>query len=347
MSIVYKGTNGADTYRQSNYQNSSRDDIFTYGGNDKIILDLIGYYGGHNYVEAGSGNDTVINYYEGGNDIFLGTGDDTYTGNGLSSRPARYDIVSGGFGEDTFNIRTRYSEYYGDEDNDTFNSIGLSNSLYGGSGRDLVSYKLQDSEPGLKGLGVTVDLAANYASTGGGREEYLHNIENVEGTSYADDLLGDGAANTISGLGGRDILDGRIGNDSLSGGKGADDLYGGGGNDELNGGHGNDLLFGGAGADRFVFVSPADSVVGARRDVIKDFSSAQSDRIDLSGIDANASTMGDDAFTFVGNAAFSGVAGELRFASHILSGDIDGDSVADFQIRVTDVASLAVGDFIL
>jgi hypothetical protein len=46
-------------------------------------------------------------------------------------------------------------------------------------------------------------------------------------------------------------------------------------------------------------------------DVITDFSRSDRDRISLSGIDANASVGGDQAFTFIGTGAFTGSAGQL------------------------------------
>ncbi len=81
-------------------------------------------------------------------------------------------------------------------------------------------------------------------------------------------------------------------------------------------------------------------------DQITDFSSLEHDHIDLAGIDANTQATGDQAFGFIGSAAFSGVAGQLRYAAHSLEGDINGDGVADFRIHV-NVASLQHGDLIL
>jgi serralysin len=49
-------------------------------------------------------------------------------------------------------------------------------------------------------------------------------------------------------------------------------------------------------------------------DLITDFNFAgQLDRIDLSGVDANAYAAGDQAFTFIGTSAFSGNPGEINY----------------------------------
>jgi Ca2+-binding RTX toxin-like protein len=106
-------------------------------------------------------------------------------------------------------------------------------------------------------------------------------------------------------------------------------------------------LSGGAGADTFDFNSATESAVGVTRDTITDFVAAF-DKIDLSGIDADTTVANDQAFSFVASA-FTNVAGQLRFDSGSSSvfGDVNGDGVADFEIALTGVTSLAAGDFIL
>jgi Ca2+-binding RTX toxin-like protein len=119
----------------------------------------------------------------------------------------------------------------------------------------------------------------------------------------------------------------------------------------ISGGAGKDLLTGGAGADRFVYASIADSVVGANADRIADFSHAQGDKVDLSLIDANTGAPGDQAFSFIGAGLYTGVAGQLRFASdgivNTIAGDINGDSVSDFHIQLAGSIGLVAADFVL
>jgi Ca2+-binding RTX toxin-like protein len=158
----------------------------------------------------------------------------------------------------------------------------------------------------------------------------------VTGSAFNDQLTGSNGANQLSGGGG---------NDTLNGGSGNDHLIGGAGNDILIGGRGQDILTGGAGADTFTFKNFRDSAPG-HADQITDFSHAQGDHIDLSGIDANAQATGDQAFTYIGDGAFTDVAGQLQYANHMLEGDTNGDGKADIQIHV-NVASLSAGDLIL
>ncbi len=126
----------------------------------------------------------------------------------------------------------------------------------------------------------------------------------------------------------------------ITGGSGNDKLSGAGGDDILVGGAGKDSLYGGAGADVFVFSAVADTTL-AGYDYIGDFSAAAGDILDLSAIDANSiGGTENDAFVYVGAAAFSGTAGELRFAGGLLQGDTDGDGTADLAIKLSGTGSL-------
>jgi Ca2+-binding RTX toxin-like protein len=121
------------------------------------------------------------------------------------------------------------------------------------------------------------------------------------------------------------------------------------GNDAANlitGGLGSDVLLGGGGADTFAFTAAAESPASPLRDTIGDFVSGL-DRIDLSGIDADPFAAGDQAFGFVGDRGFLGVAGELRFANGAAQADIDGDGQADLQIGLSGITALAAADFLL
>jgi serralysin len=167
-------------------------------------------------------------------------------------------------------------------------------------------------------------------------------IYGLDGNDLLDGAAGDDYLNAGNG---NDIVLGGAGNDYLDGGAGADYMKGGTGNDILRGGLGPDTMFGGTGADRFLFVSIADSTVAAP-DRIGDFSSAEFDHIDLAAIDANALLAGNQAFAYIGAAAFSGVAGELRYAGGMLDGDVNGDGLSDFRVQV-GVAALGFADFVL
>ena len=111
------------------------------------------------------------------------------------------------------------------------------------------------------------------------------------------------------------------------------------------GGTGRDALFGGAGADVFQFDTLVEAGNGTLRDVIGDFQ-ARVDDIDLFDMDAKTAVAGNQAFTFIGAAAFTGT-GQVRYVGGVLSGNVGGTLAADFQIALTGAPVLAVGDVIL
>ena len=79
------------------------------------------------------------------------------------------------------------------------------------------------------------------------------------------------------------------------------------------------------------------------------------DRFDLSTIDADVNTTGDQAFTYIGDTAFTGQAGELRVLNLLsvtyVEGDVNGDGTAGFQFSVNRGSSIEPlppeSDFIL
>ncbi|WP_407644752.1 M10 family metallopeptidase C-terminal domain-containing protein [Defluviicoccus vanus] len=126
----------------------------------------------------------------------------------------------------------------------------------------------------------------------------------------------------------------------------------------MNGGAGADVLRGGAGDDTFVYTLITDSAVGVTHDTVLDFTgvgAAAGDRINLAQIDANALAAGDQAFNFIGTAAFTHVAGQLHAVAanggvdSLIQGDVNGDGIADFEILVKGATAAAwvAGDFIL
>jgi hypothetical protein len=148
----------------------------------------------------------------------------------------------------------------------------------------------------------------------------------------------DGSAGKLSGAvyggGGSDLLVCGKGDQILHG----DDVPGFGqdGADTLVGGLGSDTLIGGGGEDVFVFQSLGETKVGGE-DLIRQLS--DKDVIDLSAIDADAATAGDQAFHLVG--ALGGHAGEAALVYDsgrkltLLQLDVDGDGSADAQVAIT------------
>jgi hypothetical protein len=152
------------------------------------------------------------------------------------------------------------------------------------------------------------------------------------------------ASQTLAGGAFDDVLSGQGGDDTLHGNGGDDRLLGNVGDDVLIGGKGQDMLFGGAGDDTFVFRA-MNETFGPTADRIRDFEAG--DRIDLSRI---ADTAGV-AFTFIGDDAYSGTAGEVRQytagLNTVVVADVDGDSTNDFRIVLIGTHTLTAADFVL
>ena len=138
-------------------------------------------------------------------------------------------------------------------------------------------------------------------------------------------------------------------NDLLIGNSGVNTLDGKDGNDYLADNGCNDTLTGGAGADYFAIGSFGFVTGNTSFTTITDFSHTDLDVISLADIDANPATQAHDPLTFVGTAAFSGAGGELRYeqkgSDTLVTGDIDGDKVADFTIQLTGLVTLTQSDF--
>jgi Ca2+-binding RTX toxin-like protein len=143
----------------------------------------------------------------------------------------------------------------GNDGNDTLTGLDGDDRLVGGAGNDILLGGAGDDH--LIGGGgddvlnggvggdwavfddfvlapVTIDLGKTAQRTGAGFDTLL-NIDNVEGTRYADTLKGNGYAN------------------ELVGNAGNDQIWGYGGNDRIVGGTGDDQLWGGTGGDRYEF----------------------------------------------------------------------------------------------
>lgn len=217
---------------------------------------------------------------------------------------------------------------YGAGGNDTLIGGSGADWLDGGSGVDTASYQTATAA-------VTSDLSGRMNSRGDAKGDTYVSVENLTGSAFADILSGNDESNLVSGGGGDDVIYGRGGADTLNGEEGADQLFG---------GAGADTLIGGAGADVFIFQTLSDSAVGAA-DTLTDFTRGL-DRIDLRSIDANINLRGDQAFNFIGTGSFTGQAGQLHMVNGVVSGDVNGDGIADFEIKVLNV-TLSATDFYL
>ena len=355
---VINGRGGADLM-----SGGSGDDVYYVDDGGDVVTELFGE--GRDEVRAsvnftlaanvenltllagaanGTGNDlaNTITGNDANNTIRGEAGDDTLDGGqgadtlegGLGN-----DFLSGGWGDDQLDG--------GDGDDTVYGFLGK-DIIRGGAGADLLFG--EDGDDTIYG-GTEADQVV-----GGIGQDTLY------GEAGDDLVMGEDGNDIVSGDDGDDWLEGGFGNDTLNGGDGSDLLRGDEGDDVLNGGGGNDHIFGGDGRDTMTGGAGADSfyalgsetppgTTASTADRITDFSKAQGDRIVLDAIDANVNAAGDQAFTWLGTGAFTRVAGQLRYAQEggntMVYGDVDGDGVADFAIRLDGLINLSAGDFVL
>ena len=370
------GTNVADTFFTAATPGEwylEWNDITGFGGNDTINgsagMAVARYeqdwsHGG-NQVGIVANLDTVAHGGQAAGTIRDGFGD--------TDRVISVEIVLATFFDDTM--------FGGAGVHEVFEGFAGNDLIDGGASHDVARYNFDAQAAGFAappGVGsgsarVLVNLSAAAAVLGGvnvaagtaldpfGDTDTLIRIEEVWGTEQNDIMLAGTTATTFWGNLGNDSLTGGsagdallgdVGNDTLTGREGNDYLEAGNGKDRLLGGLGLDTLSGGVNADTFVFKGLSDSgITAASRDVVTDFTDA-SDKFDVAGIDANAATGTNDAFTAFITGAFT-AAGQIRAqqsgADVILAFNTDADTGAEMTLLVLDatVAEFGLADFLL
>ena len=365
---IYANGNALDNRMTGN---SGSNKLYGLGGNDVLIgldgNDTLDGGVGADQMAGGDGNDqyyvddvgdTTIEEMDDGIDtvrttinvalaanienlVLLGSGNIGATGNDLNN------VMTGNGGDNAFAGGAGVDQLKGLGGNDVLDGGVGSDRLYGGTGDD--SYIVDTTgdlifENGGEGID-TVLSTGTYVLAANVENLEIGGVNNANGT-------GNELDNRITGNGGVNILTGNGGHDVLDGAAGADVLKGGTGNDQLDGGSGRDRFYGEDGADTFIF-NDGDlaGLTSSTCDQIHDFSQLQGDKIGLAGIDANTSLAGDQGFSFLGSGAFTGTAGELRTyqsgGNTYVTGDTNGDGVADFMIRLDGLHTLQVSDFII
>jgi Ca2+-binding RTX toxin-like protein len=347
---VFYGTAGADVV-----DGGGGNDILDMGDGDDTIrltsgngVDIIRGGAGYDKIvyAAGGYNIDLFYVFEGIEEVYANTvgsmdivgsaGNDdidmrgiVLTGIHLIDAEAGDDVIHGSAGGDTMTSGTGFDEMFGEGGDDYF-VFGLTNEsdvVHGGDGYDtlttwsgaaIIYVSAFDGIEAIRGPGGSSNTNAGFSGTDDANTFDLTNIA-VSNITYF----------KLQG-----------GDDTFIGSSSADWIFG---------GLGVDTLSGGGGADKFAYYSTQE----AAGDVIVDFVIGE-DKIDLSQIDAQPGGLGppgDQAFTFLGTGGFTHGIGQLRYTvvsdGVIVSGDTSGDGVADFDIKVLGVSSVAASDFVL
>ncbi len=282
-------------------------------------------------------------------DVTLVGGADRYDGEGgrllgVLSAGAGDDTLAGGTGRETLRGESGNDSLEGGDGRDSVDGGTENDTIEGGAGADTLAGGL-----GLDTLvytgsaaGVIIDLDSGEAAGGEATGDTVSGFERVLGSHFNDDLAGAATSDTLDGAAGNDLLAGAGGADQLSGRRGEDTLIGGGGADTLSGG---------GGADLFLYLALGDTGTSNNgRHRITDFNAQDGDRISLAAIDANDTAAGDQAFVFIGTAAFTG-AGQLRYVpgtTTLIEGNVStADVTADFRIVLSSSVTLTGSEFLL
>jgi serralysin len=337
MAIIF-GTNAGETIGVAQGVTNFPDYIVAGDGDDTIFG-----HGGDDWIVGGKGADTMY----GGSGI--DTADYTDSNAGVVVSLWQNTGIGGSAEGDTFSsiedlVGSNFRDILvgdggvnwlrGMGGNDELKGMGGDDVLEGASGNDrLIGGMGADTLDGGTDIdevyygqatsGVNVNLLTGVGAWNEAAGDTYVSIENVSGSHHEDWIFGNSQGNVLNGLNGDDFIDAGDGadtvygggnNDRLAGGNGDDTLNGGSGDDRLRGGNGQDNMFGGSGADKFWWKSVDETSTSTlAADWVWDFHAAEGDRIDLTDIDANVYAAGDQDFTFIGNAAFSGAPGEVRY----------------------------------
>ncbi|MBS0126699.1 putative Ig domain-containing protein [Thetidibacter halocola] len=213
------------------------DSLIGHGGDDTYHIDT----SGDEIVEiAGEGTDTAVVFLstfalEADDDIEVMQLDSSVTDGDLTGNALDQTLI-GALGDDTL-----------------VGGAGA-DALIGGAGTDRASYRNASAA-------VLIDLTLVTQAGGDAEGDTYTSIEQVEGSTHDDTLIGGTGDDEFFGL---------AGNDDLQGADGADTLWGGAGNDLLDGGDGADTLVGGDGDDTYMVDNALEQVteIGSGSDLV-------------------------------------------------------------------------------
>ncbi len=206
-------------------------------------------------------------------------------------------IIHTANGSDSVTGSARNDTVFGDEGNDSIGGAAGNDVINGGAGADTLDGGT-DLDVGDtlsyagSAAGVSINIATNTAQGGDAQGDIISNFENITGSSFGDQLVGNTGKNILSGGAGNDLFVGGLGADTMIGGADLDvvdytsfaigvsvnltagtgpggdviseieNITGSAFGDVLNGDNGANTMRGGAGNDFMVAGNGADLLIG-------------------------------------------------------------------------------------
>ncbi|BCH35511.1 hypothetical protein MesoLjLc_74410 [Mesorhizobium sp. L-8-10] len=195
------GTAGHDIMPATGISNSGSEKYYGLAGNDTLRGGA-----GADHLDGGAGYDAAS--YAGSN---AGVTVSLLTGKGTGGDAQDETLVS----IENLMGSGLADRLYGNSGNNVLNGGAGADYLDGGNGIDTASYSGSNA-------GVTINLATGRGTGGHAQGDTLVNIENLNGSHFADKLYGNAGNNVLKGGASADFLSGGAGADYLDGGSGGD-----------------------------------------------------------------------------------------------------------------------------
>ena len=237
----------------------------------------------------------------------------------------QYDGIVGQHGSYSGSVNSVTFGYY--DENTTYSEDGTTRTALTGVISDLV----------ISGLDISAEVGAGV----GADNDFYQLMRALRNGNHATD-----SADYIEAL--YDYFGSKAQN--FKGSAGNDTYVGTDFDDKISGGAGVDTLDGGDGEDTFLFKKGDSDASSHAADIILNFSKAD-DTLNFHKIDADTHAKGNQDFDFIGKAAFSGEAGELRYerTAHntYVYLDTHGDGWQDMTVRLDGSMKLVEDNFAL
>ena len=269
------------------------------------------------------GDDNIIAFA--GDDVAMG-----HAGADAISAGDGSDFISGGAGRDVIFAGAGDDQVLAGADNDIVYGDAGADRIFGDQGNDLITAGAGDDTVfGGAGDDLIVAEAGDgndvYFGDEGGGGAGIDTLDMSAATANITVNLGSGALSNGT------VSSSQTGNDTIWG---IENVNTGSGNDTITASNAVNVINGGAGGDTFKFTT----TTAANGDTIVTFEPG--DRIDLTAIDADTGTAGDQSFTLVNGAPTAagqlGVTLESRADGDftVIQGNIDGSADAEFTIEI-------------